>query len=156
MSLWKNVDTQIGKPKSLALGQIRAMSVLTAGTGYTNGTVGATVSAPAAGGVQATADVTIAGGLVTAIATTNSGAGYISTPTVSVTSGGGSGATFSASFSSTAKNPTGQANLNSAIVFVDFEESQKTSNRIKGIKIPGWYRVFSKVVDGNTRPRGSR
>lgn len=138
MSLWSNTDAQISKPKYFHWGQIQAMNVTAGGSGYTNGTVAATISAPQAGGVQAAANVTIAGGIVTAITITNPGSNYAAAPTISVTSGGGSGATFSSFAAAIGKNTSGLTTANDSIVFVDFEESQKTANRIKGIKIARW------------------
>lgn len=53
-----------------------------------------TISAPnLAGGVQATATATVAGGVITGINITNAGTGYTSTPTVTITDATGTGAT---------------------------------------------------------------
>lgn len=138
MALWNNTDAQASKPKSLQLGQVQALAVLTPGSGYTNGSVAATISAPAAGGVQATATVTIAGGIVTAITLVNPGAGYTAAPTCTVTSGGGTGATFSIGWVAQKRTQTGVVLHNDTIMFVSTEEAQLAQNRAKGIKIPGW------------------
>lgn len=64
----------------------------TGGTGYTGGATVA-IGAPPAGGVQATATATVAGGIITGYVITNPGEGYTSAPTVTVTPvSGGSGA----------------------------------------------------------------
>jgi hypothetical protein len=53
-----------------------------------------TISEPEVrGGTRATANSTVAGGIVTAITLINSGSGYLKTPTVTITGGGGAGAT---------------------------------------------------------------
>ena len=144
MALWNNTDAQASKPKFINVGQVAAIAVLTQGSGYTNGTVAATISAPPAGGVQATANVTIAGGKVTGVVVTNPGAGYTSAPTVSVTSGGGSGATFAPDLHKSTGAETGIPVMNDAIIFVDKTEAALAQNRKKGIKLPGWikYREY--------------
>ena len=80
---------------------IGAVSLLTAGTGYTSVPT-VTLGPPLAGGVQATAAATIAGGVVTSIVITEPGANYnVSataippTCTISAPGGGGAAATCS-------------------------------------------------------------
>ena len=73
---------------------IQGVNVITGGSGYSSATV--SFSAPLAGGVQATGTVVLSSGVVTGILMTNNGSGYIgTTPTMTFTGVGGSGATFS-------------------------------------------------------------
>jgi hypothetical protein len=75
-------------------GKVRAVTVTTAGTGYTSAT--AVITGPDLGGDPTTLLAATAGGAVTAITvSTNSGGGYSSTPTVTII-GNGSGATATA------------------------------------------------------------
>ena len=70
---------------------IQGVPIIKGGTGYSAATV--TFSAPPSGGVQATGTVTIVGGVIKAIVMTNNGAGYNNTsPTVTLTGTGGTGA----------------------------------------------------------------
>jgi len=61
-----------------------------AGAGYTSAPTVA-IGAPPAGGVQATATVSISGGGLQTFAITNQGSGYTSAPSVTITGGGGGG-----------------------------------------------------------------
>ena len=133
MSLWKNTDTQAGKPRFLSLGQIDAITVTTGGTAYTptNGTASVTIAAPPVGGDQATGTVTIVGGVLTSVVITNPGAGYTSAPAVTYTTGGTAGTLE-------AKTRANADALNGSVVFVDETEAQVATNRAKGIKTPGW------------------
>ena len=79
--------------QSLTLGEVDAITVGAGGTGYTTADV--EISAPAEGGVQATATATIEGGVITAIALVEAGSGYTEAPTVTIT-GDGTGATATA------------------------------------------------------------
>ena len=147
MSLWSNTDTQASKPKYLGLGQIQSITFTGTGTGYTNG-ASFTISAPPAGGVQATATAVVTAGAVTGFTITNPGAGYTSAPTVTLA--GGSGQTFGSVIYGAAK----VAAPNSSIVFVDLTEAQVPENRAKGVKIPGWTKITNTVDNaGNNRYR---
>jgi hypothetical protein len=101
------VANAIGQPGDLAgdvcIGagkRVGTITVTSGGSLYpTAPTV--TVSLPqVTGGVRATANATIAGGIVTAITITNAGSGYLQTPTVTIT-GNGSGATANCVLTST-------------------------------------------------------
>jgi len=71
-------------------GKLRAITVTTAGTGYTSAT--AIITGPDLGGTPPTLVTTVAGGAVTSIVVSdNSGGGYSTTPTVTII-GNGSGA----------------------------------------------------------------
>jgi len=75
-------------------GKLRAITVTTAGTGYTSAT--AIVTGPDLGGTPPTLITLTAGGAVTGVTVSdNSGAGYSATPTVTIV-GNGSGATATA------------------------------------------------------------
>ena len=75
-------------------GKLRAITVITAGTGYTSAT--AVVTGPDLGGTPPTLITLTAGGAVTGVTVSdNSGAGYSATPTVTII-GNGSGATATA------------------------------------------------------------
>lgn len=143
MSLWGKTDTQASKPKYLKVGQISNVRVTNGGTLYAPGDTIAFTAAPA-GGVTATGTLTIVGGIITGVAITNPGAGYTSVPNITITTATGSGAVLVA-----VKEPI--AEDNSKIVFVDVAEAQKSTNRNKGIKTPGWTKVSSRVVDGQVR-----
>jgi len=75
-------------------GKVRAITITTAGTGYTSAT--ASITGPDLGGDPTTLLTATAGGAVTAITVPdNSGGGYSTTPTVTIV-GNGSGATAKA------------------------------------------------------------
>jgi hypothetical protein len=77
-------------------GKVRAITVTTAGSGYTSAT--AIITGPNWGGELPTLITTVAGGAVTAVVVTNGGSGYGYTPTVTII-GDGSGATATATVS---------------------------------------------------------
>ena len=72
-------------------GTLRSLSVAGTGRLYTNGA--ATLAVSGGGGIGATATGTFLGGTLNAVSVLNGGSGYTSSPTVSVTGPGGSGAT---------------------------------------------------------------
>lgn len=68
-----------------ATGQVLALNILTGGTGYTNiSNTPIGLSAPPTGGTQATATITISGGIITSYAITNPGSGYVVPPVVAL------------------------------------------------------------------------
>ncbi len=77
-------------------GKVRAITVTSAGSGYTSAT--AIITGPNWGGELPTLITTVAGGAVTAVVVTNGGSGYGYTPTVTII-GNGSGATATATVS---------------------------------------------------------
>ena len=73
---------------------VTAITIGNGGSGYTTAP---TVTLTGGGGTGATAEATVAGGVITKITVTNSGMGYTSAPTVAITGGKGTGATATAS-----------------------------------------------------------
>jgi hypothetical protein len=63
-------------------GYIQSIPIVTGGSGYTTPTI--TISAPGAGGIQATATITVVAGVITAITLTNKGSNYLN-PTITIT-----------------------------------------------------------------------
>ena len=143
MSLWNKTDTQASKPKYLKVGQVVAVRVTDGGTLYDIANTVAFNDAPA-GGVTATGTLVVVGGAITGVAITNPGAGYLVAPTATITTATGSAAVLTAVIAPVVED-------NSKIVFVDVAEAQKSTNRVKGIKTPGWTKVSSKTVDGQVR-----
>ena len=77
-------------------GKVRAITVTTAGSGYTTAT--AVISGPDWGGTLPTLITTVAGGAVTGVTVVDGGSGYSGAPTVTII-GNGSGATATATVS---------------------------------------------------------
>ena len=77
-------------------GKVRAITVTTAGSGYTSAT--AVISGPDWGGTLPTLITTVAGGAVTGVTVVDGGSGYSGAPTVTII-GNGSGATATATVS---------------------------------------------------------
>jgi hypothetical protein len=77
----------LGTPTLNAGGGLATIPVTAGGAGYVvSPTV--TLSAPPAGGIQATATATVAGGVITGFTITNAGAGYAAAPTITLSGGG--------------------------------------------------------------------
>lgn len=141
--LWNKTDTQASKPKYLNVGQVVTVRVTNGGSLYgSEDTVAFTVAPD--GGVTATGTLVVVGGTITGVTITNPGAGYLVAPTATITTATGSSAILTAVIAPVVED-------NSKIVFVDVAEAQKTTNRAKGIKTPGWTKVSSKTVDGQVR-----
>lgn len=77
-------------------GKVRAVTVTTAGSGYTSATAIAT--GPNLGGAVPTFITTVAGGAVTGVTVVEGGSGYLTAPTITIV-GNGSGATATATVS---------------------------------------------------------
>lgn len=144
MSLWGDKDNNASKPKYVNFGQVRGVNVTAGGADYDEADT-VTFSAPASG-VQATGTLVVVDGAVVGVNIIDQGAGYKTSDNVSatITTSTGSGATLDVVL---APNSVPV----SEIVFVDLSEAQLESNRIKGIKTPGWNRVNSRVVNGQER-----
>jgi hypothetical protein len=78
-------------------GKVRAITVTTAGSGYTSAT--AIITGPDLGGTMPELIVNVAGGAVTGVTVVNGGSGYSGAPTVTII-GNGTGATATATVSS--------------------------------------------------------
>ena len=143
MALFKNLDTQAGKPKNLRLGQIAGVTVTGTMSGYVDG-ASLTISAPPGGGVQAVGTIQVTAGAITGVTLSNPGAGYTSAPTV--TAPAGTGATL------TPKMKFNRAGLsdNADVVFISNEEAVLAANRLKGVKTPGWYKITEKMTNEGT------
>ena len=141
-SLWNKTDTQASKPKYLKVGQVVSVRVTNGGTRYDSEDTVAFTVAP--GGVTATGNLVVVDGVITGVTITNPGAGYLVAPTATITTDSGTDAVLTAVIAPVVED-------NSKIVFVDVAEAQKTTNRAKGIKTPGWTKVSSKTVDGQVR-----
>lgn len=144
MGQFKNVDSSIGRPKNLLVGQLIKINVTNGGTGYTNGaSVAVTIGAPAGGGEQAVATAVVAGGIVQSITLSNPGSNYTSAPTVTMAGGASLAVVI---VRAPVDIPVAE------IVYVDTTEAAQASNKSKGITVSGWYRMKSKVdQDGSTR-----
>ena len=105
---WKNERLLIIDPSKglyswdgnnvVSIGSVGTIAVTNPGTGYTSAPSVA-ISAPNdANGVQATAQVSLTGNTVSSISLTNAGSGYTGPVTVTLTGGGGSGATAVGSY----------------------------------------------------------
>jgi len=70
------------------LGKLLTVFQVTAGSGMTAGTYALVISAPPAGGTQATGTITVTATAITSYAITNPGSGYVAPPTVSAVTGG--------------------------------------------------------------------
>lgn len=157
MSLWGNTDAMISVPKYLGNGQVIKINVTAPGSAYTVSSVAAlTLSAPPAGGIQATATADTTGGTVNSVTITNPGFGYATAPTVTVGPAGGTGATFASVIHFQAKVAIGSAAIPKLIVFVDSTEALLTQNRVRGLRSPGWWHYQEYVQnDGATRYKTS-
>ena len=97
-------DSTLGKNAvHIQSGGVSNLSINAHGSGYssTAAAPAVTITAPdEAGGVQATAHVTISGGAITAVAVASGGSGYTVAPTITITApSGGAGATFTVTLS---------------------------------------------------------
>lgn len=145
MPLFKNLDTQAGKPKSSRVGQVTGVTVTGTMSGYVDG-ASLTIGAPGGTGVQAVGTIQVTGGVITGVTLTNPGAGYATAPTVTAPTG--TGATLVAAIK---KNRAGLSD-NADIVFFSREEALLTDNRLKGVKAPGWYQIKERLqADGTLR-----
>lgn len=83
-----------GKYRPLNLtagGQLLGVSIIDAGSGYTDGDFELVITAPPTGGTQAEAEVTIDSGAIESIRVTNPGNGYLYPPVIALPGGAGAG-----------------------------------------------------------------
>lgn len=139
MPLFGKTDALASAPKSLNLGRILAINVLTGGSGYTNGAT-ATVTITGGGGTGATATALVSGGIVQSVTITSPGTGYTTTPTLSIP--GASNATFLIKLEPVVSTAKGYTVSN--IVYVDDTEAALATNKSKGIHSPGWWKVAQR------------
>lgn len=142
MALWTKIDSQLGQPKYLRVGQLTGIGISGVMTGYTSGSfiISAPTAVNVAQRVQATATYTADGTKITAVTITNPGAGYVTAPTI--TTSAGTGAVIKGAIKASGV----QGGVpNTEIALVSVEEAALASNRKKGIKGPGWYRITEKV-----------
>lgn len=99
---------------------VTAITIGAGGSGYTSAP---TVTLTGGGGTGATAEATVAGGVVTKITVTNPGSGYTTAPTVALSGGNGTGATATASVGAAANAVVsellGIANRLRAVIIAD-------------------------------------
>ena len=105
---WKNERLLIIDPSKglyswdgnnvVSIGSVGTIAVTNPGTGYTSAPSVAISAPDDANGVQATAQVSLTGNTVSSISLTNAGSGYTAPVTVTLTGGGGSGATAVGSY----------------------------------------------------------
>ncbi|CAN5439993.1 hypothetical protein BH10PSE18_BH10PSE18_19170 [soil metagenome] len=98
----KLVPSRTAMPTQVALtGIVASIAVTGAGIDYATAPV-ITIAPPPAGGVQATAVATVAGGAITGIKMTNQGRGYLAAPAVAI-GGPGTGGAATATYSALGK-----------------------------------------------------
>ncbi len=89
--------TEVSAPALYGIDKVAKVIITNGGSGYSQGSSTIiTFSDPPAGGVRATADATVTGGVITSIRITNSGFGYTSPPTITITSTSGVNASATA------------------------------------------------------------
>lgn len=123
------------------------------GTGYTSAPT-VTISAPAAGGVQATATAIVRAGSVVAVEVTEQGRGYTGTPTVSFSGGAGSGATALAITGQVAESGTmPRANVAAtwagALVLADIEWSADNATSLTSANVKRYSNFAWIATDGS-------
>ena len=145
MPLFGKTDALASLPKYVEIGRVHGVTVLTGGTGYTNGATQTVTFSGGGASVQATATALVSGGVVQSITMTSGGIGYTSDPTIAIP--GASNATFAIK-----RQPLNDLNAN--ILFVDDTEAAIDSNKAKGIHSPGWWKIVEfQNSNGDTRYR---
>jgi len=145
MPLFGKTDALASLPKYVEIGRVHGVTVLTGGSGYTNGATQTVTFSGGGASVQATGTALVTGGVVQSITITSGGIGYTSDPTIAIP--GASNATFAIK-----RQPLNDLNAN--ILFVDDTEAAVDSNRAKGINSPGWWKIVeSQDSNGDTRYR---
>lgn len=138
------------------------VTITTAGSGYTYAP-NLVISAPPAGGIQATAVCTISGGAVNAVTVTNQGAGYTSAPTITVINDArdatGSGAvltvnaTLAGSGTLTAMYPSDPGTVLTAVPTFTFSPaSTLAATAVMNFIVTGFTVGAGGVAYGNAQP----
>jgi len=127
-------------------GKVRAITVTTAGTGYTSAT--AIVTGPQWGGTYPQLITTVAGGAVTGVTVVDGGYGYSSAPTVTII-GDGSGATATATVSPPPSNLRLLINTGNRLFAVGSGSQRNTLYCSDILDASIWDSANSAVINGD-------
>jgi len=127
-------------------GKVRAITVTTAGSGYTSAT--AIVTGPQWGGAYPQLITTVAGGAVTGVTVVDGGSGYGSTPTVTII-GDGSGATATATVSPPPSNLRLLINTGNRLFAVGSGSERNTLYASDILDASVWDSTNSAVINGD-------
>jgi len=127
-------------------GKVRAITVSSAGTGYTSAT--AIVTGPQWGGQFPTLITQVAGGVVTGVTVVEGGSGYSATPTVTII-GNGSGATATATVSPPPQNLRLLINTENRLFAVGSGDTRNTLYASDILDPAVWDASNSIVVNGD-------
>jgi hypothetical protein len=127
-------------------GKVRAITVTTAGSGYTSAT--AIITGPNWGGELPTLITTVAGGAVTGVVVVNGGSGYGYTPTVTII-GNGSGATATATASPPPQGLQTIVNAGNRLFGIGTEQNRNTLYASDILDPSVWDLTNSVVVNGD-------
>ena len=127
-------------------GKVRAITVTTAGSGYTSAT--AIVTGPQWGGTYPQLITTVAGGAVTGVTVVDGGSGYSSAPTVTII-GDGSGATATATVSQPPSNLRLLINTGNRLFAVGSGSQRNTLYASDILDASVWDSANSSVINGD-------
>jgi hypothetical protein len=127
-------------------GKVRAITVTTAGSGYTSAT--AIVTGPQWGGTYPQLITTVAGGAVTGVTVVDGGSGYSSAPTVTII-GDGSGATATATVSPPPSNLRLLINTGNRLFGVGSGSQRNTLYASDILDASVWDSANSAVINGD-------
>jgi hypothetical protein len=127
-------------------GKVRAITVTTAGSGYTSAT--AIVTGPQWGGTYPQLITTIAGGAVTGVTVVDGGSGYSSAPTVTII-GNGAGATATATVSPPPSNLRLLINTGNRLFGVGSGSQRNTLYASDILDASVWDSANSSVINGD-------
>jgi len=127
-------------------GKVRAITVTTAGSGYTSAT--AIVTGPQWGGTYPQLITTVAGGAVTGVTVVDGGSGYSSAPTVTII-GNGAGATATATVSPPPSNLRLLINTGNRLFAVGSGSQRNTLYASDILDASVWDSANSAVINGD-------
>ena len=127
-------------------GKVRAITVTTAGSGYTSAT--AIITGPNWGGELPTLITTVAGGAVTGVVVADGGSGYGYTPTVTII-GNGSGATATATVSPPPQGLQTIVNSGNRLFGVGTRQDRNTLYASDILDPSVWDSVNSVIINGD-------
>jgi hypothetical protein len=127
-------------------GKVRAITVTTAGSGYTSAT--AIITGPDLGGTMPELIVNVAGGAVTGVTVVNGGSGYSGAPTVTII-GNGTGATATATASAPPANLRILINTENRLFGVGSGANRNTLYASDILDPSVWASTNSIVVNGD-------